>query len=171
MSVWQEFLIAAAILVGVFTQFGERQLNWFRVALPLLVVTGFAAYYLKAIPTAGGDGWFTLGGLAVGLVCGAAAAALTRLRRANGRILVTAGLAYVALWVIIFGARVAFAVIAINSPDTFRQLFTWGYEHGITEAGWTAAFFMQAIAMVGLRAVVVAVRALSAMRQTAVVAV
>ena len=170
MSVWQEFLIAAVVIVSVVLQFGERPLNWFRVGLPLLIVTGFAVYYLKAIPTSGGDGWFTLGGLLVGLATGVVAAALMRMRRENGRLIVSAGIAYVAFWVVVFGARLAFAVIATNSPDTLRQLFIWSYEHGITELGWTAAFFAQAIAMVGLRTVLVAARALVMQRQLAPVA-
>jgi len=170
MSVWQEFLIAAVVIVSVVLQFGERPLNWFRVGLPLLIVTGFAVYYLKAIPTSGGDGWFTLGGLLVGLATGIVASALMGIRRENGRLIVSAGIAYVAFWVVVFGARLAFAVIATNSPDTLRQLFIWSYEHGITELGWTAAFFAQAIAMVGLRTVLVAARALVMQRQLAPVA-
>ena len=171
MSVWQEFLIAAIVIVSVVLQFGERPLNWFRVALPLLIVTGFAVYYLKAIPTSGGDAWWTLGGLAVGLVTGVIAAALMGLRRENGRLIVSAGLVYIAFWVVIFGARLAFAVIASNSPETLRSLFIWSYQHGITELGWTAAFFAQAIAMVGLRTAIVAARALVLQRQPAPVAV
>jgi hypothetical protein len=164
MSVWQEFLIAAAVIVSVVSQFGERPLNWIRVMLPLAIVTGFALYYLKAVPTSGGDAWFTLGGLVVGLVSGAIAAALMGLRRENGRLIVSAGLAYVAFWIAVFGARLAFAVIATNSPETLRQLFVWSYEHGITEVGWTAAFFAQAIAMVGLRTLLVAFRAVRVQR-------
>lgn len=164
MSVWQEFLIAAAVIVSVVLQFGQRPLNWFRVVLPLVIVTGFAVYYLKAVPTSGGDAWFTVGGLLVGVVTGFAAAALMGMRLERGRVIVSAGLAYIALWVVIFGARLAFAVIATNSPDTLRSLFIWSYQHGITELGWTAAFFAQAIVMVGLRTVVVAVRALRLQR-------
>jgi hypothetical protein len=171
MSVWQEFLIAALVIVSVVLQFGERPLNWFRVVLPLLMVTGFAAYYLKAIPTSGGDGWFTLGGLMVGLATGLVAAGLMGMRRENGRLIVSAGIAYVAFWVVIFGARLAFAEIATNSPDTLRQLFIWSYQRGITELGWTAAFFAQAIAMVGLRTIVVVARALLLRRRLIPVAV
>jgi hypothetical protein len=171
MSVWQEFLIATIIIVSVLLQFGERSLNWFRIAFPLVVVTGFAIYYLKGIPTSGGDGWFTLGGLVVGLVTGGVAAALMGMRRENGRLIVTAGLVYVVFWVAIFGARLGFAVIATQSPDTLRSLFIWSYQHGITELGWTAALFAQAIAMIGLRTVIVAVRALLLQRQLAPAAV
>jgi hypothetical protein len=93
------------------------------------------------------------------------------MRRENGRLIVTAGLVYVVFWVAIFGARLGFAVIATQSPDTLRSLFIWSYQHGITELGWTAALFAHAIAMVGLRTVIVAVRALLLQRQLAPAAV
>src|SRR5215472_11192309 len=123
MSIEQEFLIAAAIVVSMALQFGEHALSWRRVLLPLVIVGGFAVYYLKAIPTTGNDALFTLGGLTVGLALGAVAAALMGVRQESGRIILTAGIAYVALWVVVFAARFAFAVVATNSPETLRDLF------------------------------------------------
>lgn len=162
MSIEQEFLIAAAITVSMALQFGEHPLSWRRVLLPLVIVGGFAVYYLKAVPTSGNDALFTLGGLAVGLALGAVAAALMGVRQESGRIILTAGIAYVALWVVVFAARFAFAVIATNSPETLRDLFVWSFQHGITEVGWTAALMLQAIAMVGVRTIVVVGRAMKA---------
>lgn len=162
MSIEQEFLIAAAITVSMALQFGEHPLSWRRVLLPLVIVGGFAVYYLKAVPTSGNDALFTLGGLAVGLALGALAAALMGVRQESGRIILTAGIAYVALWVVVFAARFAFAVIATNSPETLRDLFVWSFQHGITEVGWTAALMLQAIAMVGVRTIVVVGRAMKA---------
>lgn len=162
MSIEQEFLIAAAIIISMALQFGEHPLSWRRVLLPLVIVGGFAVYYLKAVPTSGNDALFTLGGLAVGLALGALAAALMGVRQESGRIILTAGIAYVALWVVVFAARFAFAVIATNSPETLRDLFVWSFQHGITEVGWTAALMLQAIAMVGVRTIVVVGRAMKA---------
>ena len=162
MNITTELLIAVAIVVSIAAQFGRRPLNWIRLLLPLGIVSGFAVYYLKAIPTSGGDGWFTLAGLATGLALGLLAAALLGMESESGRIVVSAGIAYVALWVFVFGARLAFAVVATNSPGTLRDLFVWAYQHGITEAGWTAAFMLQALAMVGIRTVVIAARAFAA---------
>lgn len=167
MSLTTEFMIAAAIIVSVVVQFGRKQLNWVRLFLPLAIVTGFAVYYLKGIPTSGGDGWFTLAGLATGLVLGVIAAALIGMHEESGRVFVTAGLAYVALWIVVFGARLAFAYVATNSPETLRQIFIWSFEHGITEAGWTAAFMLQALAMVGVRTAVMIGRVLVARRPLA----
>lgn len=160
MSVWQEFLITAAIVVSMALQFGEHALSWRRLLIPLAIVAGFAVYYLKAIPTSGGDGLFTLVGVAIGVVLGTAAGLLMGVRReATGRVVTTAGIAYVALWVIVFGARLAFVQVATNSPQDLRDVFIWAYQHGITQAGWTAFFILQALVMVGLRTGVVAARA------------
>lgn len=167
MNITTQFLIAAAIIFSIAAQFGRRQLNWWRLLLPLGIVTGFAVYYLKTIPTSGGDGWFTLAGLASGLALGVLAGVLLGMERQSGRIIVTAGVAYVALWVVVFGARLAFAEVATNSPETLRQLFVWAYQHGITEAGWTAAFMLQALAMVGVRTLLVAGRAFTTRRPLA----
>jgi len=169
MSVQQEFLIAAAIIVSMALQFGEHPLSWRRVLLPLVIVGGFAVYYLKAIPTSGNDGLFTAGGLVAGIALGAIAAALMGVRHASGRVILTAGIAYVALWVVVFAARFAFAVIATDSPDTLRDLFVWSFQHGITQAGWTAAFILQALAMVGVRTIVVLARAMVAGRGLATI--
>lgn len=61
-NITTQLLIAAAIIVSIAAQFGRRQLSWWRLVLPLAIVTGFAVYYLKTVPTSGGDGWFTLAG-------------------------------------------------------------------------------------------------------------
>ncbi|HEX2681945.1 MAG TPA: hypothetical protein VHQ03_11695 [Candidatus Dormibacteraeota bacterium] len=167
MSLTTEFLIAAAIIVSVVVQFGRKELNWIRMFLPLAIVTGFAVYYLRAIPTSGGDGWFTLAGLATGLVLGVLAAALMAVQEQSGRVFVTAGIAYIGLWVVVFGARLVFAYVATNSPESLRQVFIWSFDHGITEAGWTAAFMLQALAMVGLRTVVMIGRVLAMRRPLA----
>ena len=165
MNIWQEFLIAAAIIVSMAVQFGEHPLSWRRILLPFVIIGGFAFYYLKAIPTSGGDGVFTLVGLLAGVALGAIAAVLMKVRLESGRVILTAGIAYVALWVVVFGARFAFALIATNSPESLRQLFIWTYEHGITEAGWVAALMLQAIAMVGVRTLVVLGRAVQVGRR------
>jgi hypothetical protein len=167
MNLTTEILIAVAIVGSIALQFGEHALDIRRLFVPLLIVGGFAVYYLRSIPTSGGDGVFTLVGLAIGLLLGAAAAALMGVRRdGSGRVIVSAGVAYVALWIVTFGARLSFAIIATQSPDTLRQTFIWAYEHGITELGWTAFFMVQAIAMVGLRTAIVGLRALSLRRES-----
>ena len=157
-----ELLIAAAIIGSMLLQFGTHPASIRRLVTPLAIVAAFAVIYLKTVPTSGNDGLFALSGAVIGLVLGGAAAVLMKVRRgADGRALLVAGLPYIALWVVVFGARLAFVEIATNSPDTLRQLFIWAYEQGITQNGWTAFFMLQAVVMVGLRTLVTGVRVLT----------
>ncbi|MHB8590149.1 MAG: hypothetical protein ACYDA0_15095 [Candidatus Dormibacteraceae bacterium] len=161
MSVTTEILIAAAIIGSMALQFGDHPATIRRLVGPLAIVVGLAFYYLKAIPTAGDDGLFALSGVALGAVLGILAAALMGVRRdGDGRTILSVGLPYIAFWVGVFGARIVFALVATNSPATLRQLFIYAYQHGITVEGWTAFFMLQAIAMVGVRTLLVGARAL-----------
>jgi hypothetical protein len=166
MNITTEILIAVAIVGSILLQFGSHAIDWRRVALPLLIVSGFAVYYLKGIPTGGNDLLFTLAGLGLGVLLGAVAGVLMGVRRdTTGRVILTAGVAYAALWIVVFAARLGFVLIAQNSPSTFRDLFIWAFQHGITEEGWTDFFLLQALAMVGVRTLVTVGRVLLAPRQ------
>jgi hypothetical protein len=165
MSVTTEILIAAAIIGSMALQFGDHPGTLRRLIAPLVIIAGLSIYYLKAIPTAGNDGLFALSGVILGLGFGLAAAVLMRVRRDGaGRAILSAGLPYIALWVAVFGARIAFALVATNRPATLSQLFTYAYQHGITAEGWTAFFMLQAIVMVGVRTAVVGARVLMTRR-------
>ncbi len=156
-----EILIAAGIIGSTLMQFGKRTASVYRLLAPIGIVGAFAVIYLKAIPTSGNDGLFALSGALIGLVLGVAAAVLMGVgRRADGRAVLVAGLVYMALWIGVFGARLAFVEVAQNSPETLRQLFIWAYQNGITEQGWTAFFMLQAIVMVGIRTAIVGARVL-----------
>ena len=159
MSVWTEFLITAAVIVSIALQLGTRTLDWRRLLAPVAIVAGFAVYYLKAIPTSGGDGWFTLAGVALGVGLGTLTGAMVGIRSEAGRIITTAGIAYASIWIVTFAARFACVQIAVNSPVTLRDVFVWAYQHGITQSGWTAFFLLQALAMVLVRSAIVASRA------------
>jgi hypothetical protein len=163
MNLTTEVLIAVAIVASILLQFGSHAVDWRRIAMPLVIVGGFAVFYVKEIPTSGNDALFTLAGVVLGVVLGAAAGALMAVRRdATGRVILTAGVAYAALWIIVFAARLGFAVTAQNSPSTLRDLFVWAYRHGITEQGWTDFFLLQALAMVGVRTLITGARVLLA---------
>jgi|SRR5579859_135558 len=161
MNAGTEVLIAGAIIGSMLLQFGSRPASLYRLVAPLAIVTIFAFVYLKAIPTSGSDALFALSGALIGLVFGLAAAVLTGVRRgADGRAILSTGLPYIALWVVVFGARLAFVEVAQNSPETLRQLLVYAFQHGLTETGWTAFFILQAIAMVGVRTAVVGAKVL-----------
>jgi len=161
MNATTQILIAAGIIGSMALQFGDHPATIRRLFGPVLLVAGFAVYYLKAVPTTGNDGVFALSGVLIGVLLGIAAAFLMQVRRdGTGRVILSAGVAYVVLWVVVFGARLAFALVAENSPATLRDLLVYAYQHGITVDGWTAFFMLQAIAMVGVRTAYVGARVL-----------
>lgn len=164
MPITTELLIAALVVTSVIMQFGVHRLSPWRLLLPVVIVGVFAGRYLTGIPTQGNDPIFELIGAALGIACGLAAGALIGVRRdGDGRILVTAGIANLVLWVTIFGARLLFVWLAQNSASFDHQLGVFSYQHQITgEAAWTTFFVLQAILMVGVRAAFVGVRALMA---------
>lgn len=166
MDLTTQLLIAVAIVGSVLLQFGERRLALWRLLLPLAIVGYFGVKYLNGFPTAGHDLIFEFSGAAIGIVTGVIAAVLMGVRRdAQGNILVSAGILYAAFWIVVFGARIAFAYAATNSTDFARQIGTFSYQFGITgAAAWTAFFILQAVLMVGVRTAVVAGRAYLAPR-------
>jgi hypothetical protein len=164
MPITTELLIAGLVVASVVMQFGVHRLSPWRIVMPVVIVAVFAGRYLPGIPTQGNDLVFELVGAGLGIACGLAAGALIGVRRsADGKILVTAGLANVALWVAIFGARLVFVWLAQNSPSFDHQLGVFSSQHQITgEAAWTTFFVLQAILMVAVRAAYVGIRALTA---------
>jgi hypothetical protein len=164
MNLSTEILIAALIVGSVLLQFGEHKMTLWRLLLPLGIVAWAAARYLTGFPTEGNDLLFELAGLAIGVATGLIAAVLMGVRRAEkGQVWLTAGIAYAAFWIVIFGARIAFAWLATNSSAFERQIGLFSYYNHITgAAAWTAFFILQAIAMVVVRSLVVGVRALLA---------
>jgi hypothetical protein len=154
--------LAVAILA---TQLGRRRLTIRRLLIPL-AVAGFVGFqYLHGIPTQGGDLDFIVLATAAGAACGLLVACLVRVERGGaGSIITRAGLGYAAVWVAVLGGRLAFGYLAQHQwMGAVRQ---FSIDHAITgSAAWTAAFVLMALAMVGARTLVIAVRALALSRQ------
>ncbi|HEX6509038.1 MAG TPA: hypothetical protein VF221_15525 [Chloroflexota bacterium] len=143
------------------TQLGRRPLSLRRLLLPLLAASVVGYRYLHSVPTSGGSLDFELSLSLAGALCGVLAAGLMSVERdeQTGRIVTEAGVAYAALWVIVFGGRLAFAWAA--SHVWSHQVAQFSLQHAITSsAAWTAAFVLMALSMVVARTVVVALRAL-----------
>jgi hypothetical protein len=143
------------------TQMGRRRLSLRRLLLPFLAVGIVAYHYLHGVPTVGGDLDFEISLSLAGALCGVLAASLMNVERdeQTGRIVTQAGVAYAALWVIVFGGRLAFAWAASNLWS--HQVMQFSVQHAITgSAAWTAAFILMALSMVLARTAVTAVRAL-----------
>ena len=148
--------LAAYIIV---TQLGRHPMSLRRLLTPILLTVGVAIYYLKSVPTAGGDLDFELICVLAGAGFGLLAASVVRVERSadNGKIMTQAGLAYAAIWLLVLGGRLAFAWAAGNP---WRQAVgQFSISHAITgEAAWTAAFILMALAMVAARTALLAAR-------------
>lgn len=141
------------------TNLGTRQYTWRRLLLPIAIVVAVAAAYLRDLPTAGNDVTLEVVGIGVGLVFGVVAALLVRVRAdERGTVRMTAGIGFAALWIVVIGARMAFAYGADNWFP--QQIGQFSRDHLITGAdAWTAAFVLMALAMVVGRLAVTAVQA------------
>jgi hypothetical protein len=165
MSTTEILLFAGLAIFIIATQLGRRPVGLSRFLTPLVAVVAVAFTYLHGIPTVGGDLSFdaacTLAGLALGLL----AAACVRVERdaRTGRLMLRAGLAYAAVWVLAFGGRLAFGWAA---QGVWRDaVVQFSIAHQITgAAAWTAAFVLMAIAMVATRTAVLLLRVLLAGR-------
>lgn len=160
MNIGQIILFLGLAAYIIVTQLGLHPVTLRRLLMPVLLIVGVAFYYLKGVPTAGGDLDFevicTLAGAGFGLL----AASFVRIERnaGSGKVMTQAGLAYAAVWALVLGGRLAFAWAASNP---WRQAVgQFSISHAITgEAAWTAAFLLMALAMVAARTAMVAARA------------
>lgn len=158
MSTAQWILSLSLLAWALARNVGTRPVSRGTFVLPLVIVAAAVVGFLVPLPTAGNDlGLVALFG-AIGVALGVAAAAVTRLEHRDGVLTATAGLAFAGLWVLMIGARIAFAQWATGPGSTTVGLFS--RDHLITGAdAWTAAFVVMALGMVLARTVVLAVRA------------
>jgi hypothetical protein len=165
MSTTQYLLNAGLLAFVLWSNLGTRTVTRSRFTLPLLLVAIAAGVFLRDVPTAGNDVGLELAGAAAGIVLGLIAAALVRVDRdATGRLVMRAGVAYAALWVLVIGGRVAFAYGADHwfGPAIGR----FSMIHQITGAdGWTAAFVLMALSMVVVRVAASGIAAARAARR------
>ena len=157
MSTMQIILFVGLAVYIIATQVGRHVVSPRRFLLPLLAVAAVAYSYMKSVPTAGGDFDFEFVCTLVGAGFGLLAGNLVHVERdgRSGKIVMQAGLAYAAVWAIVFGGRLAFGWAASHVwRDAVAQ---FSIAHAITgEAAWTAAFVLMAVAMVVARTAVLA---------------
>jgi hypothetical protein len=154
-----DYLINAALVLLVLRQIRETRLSWQILVLPVLIVAGAAAYYLRSVPLAGNDValYLTLG--AVGATLGGLCGLATHLRRgASGAVLSRAGWIAAILWVVGVGARMGFAYASTHGAGPAIERFS--IAHSITSSNaWVAALFLMAISEVVVRLAVLGLRA------------
>ncbi|MBI1351759.1 MAG: hypothetical protein GC156_11655 [Actinomycetales bacterium] len=168
MSLTQWILSIALLAWALLRNVGTREVTLMTFALPTAIVAAAAAFFLFPLPTAGGDLTLiaTLG--VVGALFGVAASAVTRLHRREGRLTVTAGAGFAALWIVMIGARIIFAEWA-SGPGA-RTVGMFSRDHAITGPdAWTAGLVVMALAMVLTRTLLLAVRAQRGATQPALV--
>jgi hypothetical protein len=162
METTQVVIFAGLALYVVATQLGRHALSWYRFLAPLAICVAVSLLYLKSVPTVGGDLTFDVVCVLAGLACGLLASSLVRMERdpSTGRLVTRAGLAYAAVWLAVFGGRIAFGYAATGVWQ--QAVVRFSINHAITsQAAWTAAFILMAIAMVLARTLVMAVRTLA----------
>ncbi|AXH95480.1 hypothetical protein [Ornithinimicrobium avium] len=149
-----QWILNASLLAWVLTRnLGTRRVNALTFLVPLMVVSVAGGWFLRDVPTAGHDTTLELIGLGVGVLLGAAAAALTEVSSRDGGLLVRAGVGFAALWVVVIAGRALFAQWATHGGA--GTIGEFSVHHQITGAdAWTAAFVIMALAMVSARLVV-----------------
>jgi hypothetical protein len=152
-------VVLAAVLeadVGV-----HRKVGRLRILRPLLMAAAIVPLYLKAFVTHGTGLGLELAGVALGLLGGLAAAALTRVYRSpkTGKPVSHAGVSYAALWIVIIGARAAFSYGSVHWFSS--PLGHWMASHDVSVAAITDSLILMAIGMVLVRTIGLGLRAAS----------
>lgn len=157
-----DWLINSALVALVFLQLHGRRLTALQMLWPLALVTYFGAHYLRAVPTSGNDLILVGAGVATGLVLGLGSGLLTRVRRANGGMLVAKATVPAALlWLVGVGARMGFALYAQHGGGPAIERFS--IDHSITSAAaWVDALVLMALVEVVARTAALAFRAYGA---------
>jgi uncharacterized membrane protein YidH (DUF202 family) len=151
---------AIVLFVVLEADFGShRKIGWFRLLRPL-VTSGAAVFiFVKAVTTSGTGLTLELALTALGIVLGLTAISLMGVYRSprTHKPVSRAGFAYVALWVVVVGARAAFSYGSVHWFG--HQLDHWMAVHSVTSAALTDALLFMAIAMVVVRTVGLGLRA------------
>jgi hypothetical protein len=149
--------IAAAIIL---INLGRHPFTLRRFLLPVLIAGGVAYHYLfQGVPTTSGAVDFEIILSLAGVAFGIMAVMLIQVERdaQTGQIVMQAGLTYAALWMAVFGGRLAFAWAATHLWH--HQIAQFSVAHQLTHSAWTAAFVLMAVCMVLARTIVVGARA------------
>src|SRR4051794_24474942 len=166
MSTTQWILNIALLTWVLLRNVGTRPLDRAAFTVPLLVVGVAAGIFLRDVPTVGNDVALDVLFATIGLGLGVVATTLTRVRLAAGRIVVTAGAAFAALWIAVIGGRIAFAEWATGPGSRPVGQFSRAPLTPGADAG-TAAFVLRALAMVLARLVPPAAVAVAPRRRIA----
>jgi peptidoglycan/LPS O-acetylase OafA/YrhL len=153
------YIISFILVLLVLRQIRETRLGLTSLVLPVVLVAGAAAYYLRSVPTAGNDIALDLTLAATGAALGIMCALATRMRRgSDGVALARAGWLAAILWIAGIGCRMGFAFFDDHGAGPAIARFS--VAHRITSAdAWVAALVIMALAEVITRLIVLRLRA------------
>lgn len=154
-----DYIINSVLVLLVIRQIRGSRLDLQNLLLPVVLVAGAAAYYLRSVPTAGNDVALDVTLAATGAALGILCALATHLRRgSDGVPFAKAGAVAALLWVIGIGCRMGFAFSSDHGAGPAITRFS--VAHSITGSdAWVAALVMMALAEVAARLVVLRLRA------------
>ncbi|MCX4747199.1 hypothetical protein OG455_17015 [Kitasatospora sp. NBC_01287] len=163
-----EYCVQLVLVLLVVRQIRGGRLDLAGLVLPIVLVAGTAAYYLRSIPTAGGDLGLELALAGLGTALGIAAGATTRVWATHDEgVHAKAGLAAAALWVGGIGARIVF-VLATEHTHFATTVADFSRDQDITGSqAWVAAFVLMALCEAVARLVTIRLRARTARRALA----
>ena len=152
------YIINTILVLLVVRQIRGSRLDLLNLVLPVVLVVGAAAYYLRAVPTAGNDIALDITLIATGAALGVLCALTTHLRRdADGVAFAWAGVLAAILWVVGIGCRMIFAFASDHGAGPAITRFS--ITHSITSAdAWVAALVMMALAEATARLLVLRIR-------------
>jgi hypothetical protein len=157
LQIW--ILILAVFAAVVLTRIGRHRYTRRQRILTLAVVAVLFLKYVRHMPTTGHDPVLEAGCAAIGAVFGLTMLAVTSVDRdqRDGKVWVKAGIAYLALWVLLLGARVLFAYAATGwaRHDIGRFLAS----HQLSGSAITPAFVLMTIGCLVVVTIGLAIRA------------
>lgn len=158
-----EYCVQLALVLLVIRQIKGGRLDLLGLVLPIVVIAGTAAYYLRSVPTTGGDLGLELALASLGIALGIAAGATTRVWATSDEgVHAKAGAAAAALWVGGIGARIAF-VLATEHTGFGATVTDFSRTHQIdSQQAWVAAFVLMALGEAVARLVTIRLRARTA---------
>ncbi len=157
LQIW--ILILAVFAAVVLTRIGRHRYTRRQRVLTLAVVGVLVVKYVRGMPTTGHDPVLEAVCAAVGAVFGLAMLAVTSVDPDpnDGQIWVRAGIAYLALWVVMLGSRIVFAYSATGwAHGDIRRFFA---SHHLSGSAITPAFVLMTIGCLVVVTIGLAIRA------------
>jgi membrane protein CcdC involved in cytochrome C biogenesis len=158
----QAALISGSIfLVVMLTQFGRRAYTKAALLRPLIMVGAFGVIYLKDAPLANAaEIWVYAAGLALGLVFGLSAAAVTALDRdpGTGKTYTTSRWGFLTIWGLAVLIRLAFVWAVTDVPWVGHQFGEFMISNQISAEAVAPFFVLWALTMVIARVIALQIR-------------